>query len=88
MAIRKERGRIGRTFYRTHCKCSILDKENNIVPKEYVIDGDFSTRADALTELQKIFPGITIRVDEIEVTSFWASMPTEKFLQLADITED
>lgn len=86
----KERGRIGRTFVRTHCDCSILDENNNVVKQEYVLEGYYNDNIRAQNELSRIYPNVALRVDNLTHVQFYASMATEKFLKQADIitTED
>lgn len=85
----KERGRIGRTFYKTYCDCWYIDGNNEVRPLEYVLDGYYNDAIRAQTAIAKELGQTSVAVKNITHKSFYASMPVESFLELADfISED
>lgn len=85
----KERGRIGRTFYKTYCDCWYIDSNNEVRPLEYVLDGYYNDAIRAQTAIAKELGQTSVAVKNITHTSFYASMSVESFLELADfISED
>lgn len=88
MQTTKERGRIGRTFYRTYCDCLYIDSDNEPKPLEYVLDGYYNDAIRAQAEVAKCLGQTTVMVRNITHRAYYASMPIEKFLEHADFIGD
>jgi len=84
----KERGRIGRTFYKTYCDCWYIDGDNEVRPLEYVLDGYYNDAIRAQTAIAKELGQTSIAVKNITHKAYYASMSMEKFLEMADFFSD
>lgn len=80
----KERGRIGRTFYKTYCDCLYVDSDNEIREMEYVIDGYYNDAIKAQAIVAKELGQTSVIVRNITHKAFYASMSQEKFLKYAE----
>lgn len=80
----RERGRIGRTFYKTYCDCLYLTSDNDIKPLEYIIDGYYNDAQKAQAVIAKELGQTTVIVRGVTHTAFYASMSLEMFLKYAD----
>ena len=80
----KERGRIGRTFYKTYCDCLYVASDNEVKPLEYIIDGYYNDTVLAQAVIAKQLGQTTVMVRSITHTAYYASMSQEKFLQFAE----
>lgn len=81
----KERGRIGRTFYKTYCDCRMLNEHNDIIQYDFVLDGYYNDKVKAQNAVSKLCPNASVMVVNITHTSFYASMPIDDFLKYADL---
>lgn len=88
MEITKERGRIGRTFYKTYCDCLYIDSDNNPQPMEYILNGYYNDCIRAQAEIAKALGQTTVMVRNITHRAFYASMSIDKFLEIADFIGD
>lgn len=84
MISTKERGRIGRTFYKTYCDCLYIDSNNEPKPLEYVLDGYYNNCIRAQAEIAKALGQTSVMVRNITHRAYYASMSIEKFLENAD----
>lgn len=84
MAKSKERGRIGRTFYKTYCDCLAIDGNNNPKELEYVLNGYYNDCVRAQSEIAKELGQSTVIVRNITHRSYYASMSVDVFLEHAD----
>ena len=84
MQTTRERGRIGRTFYKTYCDCLYIDSNNEPKPLEYVLDGYYNDCIRAQSEVAKSLGQTTVMVRSITHTAYYASMSLEKFLSNVD----
>lgn len=84
MQTTRERGRIGRTFYKTYCDCLYIDSNNEPKPLEYVLDGYYNDCIRAQSEVAKLLGQTTVMVRSITHTAYYASMSLEKFLANVD----
>ena len=82
--ISRERGRIGRTFYKTYCDCLYVGSDNEIKPLEYIIDGYYNDALKAQAVIAKDLGQTSVMVRGVTHTAFYASMSQEKFLQFAE----
>lgn len=88
MSITKERGRIGRTFYKTYCDCLYVDSDNEVKPLEFVLDGYYNDTIRAQTEVAKSLGQTSVIVKNITHKAYYASMTLDKFLEYADFIGD
>lgn len=86
MAVSKERGRIGRTFYKTYCDCLYIDSDNEPRELEYVLDGYYNDCIRAQSEIAKSLGQTSVIVRNITHKAYYASMSLEKFLANVDFT--
>lgn len=84
MKISKERGRIGRTFYKTYCDCLYIDSNNEPKPLEYILDGYYNDEIRAQAEVARELGQTTVIVRNVTHTSYYVSMSIEKFLVNVD----
>lgn len=83
-----ERTRIGRNVKTTKCKGTYYDKNNNKWPFDVTVYGQYDI--DQLTrKVGRLLKTNRLLIDpeSIEYDSFWASMPVDKFVEMADIVE-
>lgn len=80
----RERGRIGRTFYKTYCDCLYIDNDNNPKPLEYILDGYYNDCIRAQAEIAKEIGQTSVLVRNITHRAFYASMSIETFLANVD----
>lgn len=84
----RERGRIGRTFYKTYCDCLYIDTNNEPQQMEYVLDGYYNDCIRAQVEIAKSLGQTSVMVRIITHRAFYASMSIEKFLQNVDFISE
>lgn len=84
MVSTKERGRIGRTFYKTYCDCLYIDSNNEPKPLEYVLDGYYNNCIRAQAEIAKALGQTSVMVRNITHRAYYASMAIDTFLENAD----
>ena len=79
-------GRIGRRVYKTVCQCVVFDADNNRKEIEVEVWGEYDvTRAEK--KAREVTGIKRLLVNSVRIENFYASMPLEKFVELADITE-
>ncbi len=84
----RERGRIGRTFYKTYCDCLYIDNNNEPKTMEYVLNGYFNDCIRAQAEVAKSLGQTAVMVRNITHRAYYASMSIEKFLDNVDFISD
>lgn len=82
-----EKTRIGRNVQTTKCKGEYYDKNFKKWPFEITVYGNYTIELLA-RKVRRILEtdNFIINPDSVEHSSFWASMPIEKFVELADKT--
>lgn len=88
MVSTKERGRVGRTFYKTYCDCLYIDSNNEPKPLEYVLDGYYNNCIRAQAEIAKALGQTSVMVRNVTHRAYYASMSIETFLENADFIGD
>lgn len=88
MVSTKERGRVGRTFYKTYCDCLYIDSNNEPKSLEYVLDGYYNNCIRAQAEIAKALGQTSVMVRNVTHRAYYASMSIETFLENADFIGD
>lgn len=83
-----QNNRIGRRIYTTRCIGIGFDKDNNKVPIDIVILGNYLDIKRAQASLQRQLNNSRILLERIETSSKYYSMTREDFIKHADKVTD